>query len=243
MADDAASDDLTAPSDGGLHRSGLRPEQIAWGVPSAERSLWPARIAVMAAIALYLVLPQRLVPGPRWVVPALEGAVLLVLSTTRRHSTIEESPKRRALATLLVGIVTVANLINLGMLVRELVGGRVNNGRELIFAASAIWLTNVIAFALWYWQLDRGGPLARHNPNHREPDFLFPQMAAPGSAPPTWAPSFIDYFYVSFTNATAFSPTDTMPLTVTAKALMTAQSGASLLTIALVAARAVNILS
>jgi hypothetical protein len=142
-----------------------------------------------------------------------------------------------------VAIVTVANLINLGLLVHVMVSGHVSNGRELVFAAVAIWLTNVIVFSLWYWQLDRGGPQARHDPDHREPDFLFPQMTTPGSAGPGWAPSFVDYFYVSFTNATAFSPTDTMPLTVAAKALMTAQSGASLLTIALVAARAVNILS
>jgi len=244
MADDAAFDaELTATSDGGWRQSGLRPEQLAWGVPSPRRSLWPARIAVASAIGLYLVLPERLIPGPRFLVPALEGAMLLVLSTTRVHSSIEESAKRRALAIVLVGIVTVANLINLGLLVHVLISGHVNNGRELVFSAVAIWLTNVIVFALWYWQLDRGGPQARHHADHREPDFLFPQMNTPGAAPPTWAPSFVDYFYVSFTNATAFSPTDTMPLTIAAKTLMTAQSAASLLTIALVAARAVNILS
>jgi hypothetical protein len=101
----------------------------------------------------------------------------------------------------------------------------------------------VIVFGLWYWELDRGGPSARHDPHHREPDFLFPQMATPGSARPDWAPGFLDYLYVSFTNATAFSPTDTMPLTPLAKSLMAVQSAASLLTVALVAARAVNILS
>jgi hypothetical protein len=101
----------------------------------------------------------------------------------------------------------------------------------------------VIVFGLWYWELDRGGPSARHDPHHREPDFLFPQMATPGAARPDWAPGFLDYLYVSFTNATAFSPTDTMPLTPLAKGLMGVQSAASLLTVALVAARAVNILS
>jgi hypothetical protein len=243
MADDAAPDALTATADGGWQSSGLTPAQLAWGVPSPPRSFWPARIAVVASLGLYLALPQRLIPGPRYVVPALEGAVLLVLSTLTPHRTTEESPHRRVLATGLVAIVTVANLINLGLLVHALLSGTVQNGRELIFAAIAIWLTNVIIFSLWYWELDRGGPRARHRPDHREPDFLFPQMTTPGSGRATWAPSFVDYFYVSFTNATAFSPTDTMPLTVMAKALMTAQSGASLLTIALVAARAVNILS
>ncbi|HXA29089.1 MAG TPA: hypothetical protein VN193_10135 [Candidatus Angelobacter sp.] len=242
MADHAAPD-LGATSDGGWQSSGLTPAQLAWGVPSPPRSLWPARLAVAVAILLYLFLPERLIPGPRYIVPALEGGMLLVLSTVLPHSSVEESPKRRILAIIAVAIVTVANLINLGLLVHVMVSGHVSNGRELVFAAVAIWLTNVIVFSLWYWQLDRGGPQARHNPNHREPDFLFPQMTTPGSARPGWAPSFVDYFYVSFTNATAFSPTDTMPLTVIAKALMTAQSGASLLTIALVAARAVNILN
>jgi hypothetical protein len=244
MADDlpdAALLDTT--SDGGWRRSGLRPEQLAWGVPTPIRSHWTARVAVLGAIGLYLVLPQRLIPGPRWVVPALEGAVLLVLSSFTPQHTHEQSPLRRMLATVLVGIITIANLINLGLLVYELLHGRIQNGRELIFASIAVWLTNVIVFSLWYWELDRGGPEARHQPDHREPDFLFPQMNTPGSARPNWGPSFIDYFYVSFTNATAFSPTDTMPLTLVAKSLMTVQSGASLLTVALVAARAVNILS
>ncbi len=232
-----------APSDGGSRASGLRPEQIAWGVPSPPRSFWPARVAVAAAIALSFVLPERLVAGPRLLVPALEGAVLILLSTFMPHRTTEDAPRQRLVAIVLVAIINVANLINLGLLVNLLVSGKVENGRELIFAAVAVWLTNVIVFALWYWELDRGGPRARHDPDHREPDFLFPQMATPGAGRPSWAPGFTDYFYVSFTNATAFSPTDTMPLTPVAKALMTVQSGASLLTVALVAARAVNILS
>jgi hypothetical protein len=105
-----------------------------------------------------------------------------------------------------------------------------------------IWFTNVLAFGLWYWEFDRGGPGSRSHVHHREPDFLFPQMANPDAAPKDWCPSFIDYMYVTFTNATAFSPTDTMPLTQWAKLLMAVQSLASLLTVALVAARAVNIL-
>jgi hypothetical protein len=106
-----------------------------------------------------------------------------------------------------------------------------------------IWLTNVIVFGLWYWDLDRGGPIERRRIHHRQPDFLFPQMVTPGAAPEPWCPHFVDYLYVSFTNATAFSPTDTMPLTAWAKLLMMVQSLASLLTVVLVAARAVNILS
>jgi uncharacterized membrane protein len=228
--------------DGGMRESGLTPEEIAWGVAAPVRSYWPARLSVLAAIVLYILLPDRVIPGPRYIIPALEAVMLAMLSTTP-HRTNVQSPRRRLFATVLVGIVTVANLINLGLLVRALLHGGINNGRELIFSSIAIWLTNVIVFGLWYWELDRGGPSSRHDPDHREPDFLFPQMATPGSGRPDWAPSFVDYLYVSFTNATAFSPTDTMPLTPAAKALMTVQSAGSLLTVALVAARAVNILS
>ena len=128
------------------------------------------------------------------------------------------------------------------MLIRGLLQGSKAEASQLVFSAIQIWLTNVIVFGLWYWELDRGGPSARCTPEHREPDFLFPQMATPSIAPDGWFPHFVDYLYVAFTNATAFSPTDTLPLTVWAKGLMTVQSLASLLTVALVAARAVNIL-
>ena len=229
--------------DGGYRSSGITAAELAWGVPSPPRSYWPARLCVVAAMILYLVLPERLIAGPRYVVPALEGVILAVLTATTPHRTTDQSAARRVLATVLIALVTVANLINLGLLVNALLQGGVQNGRELIFSSLAIWLTNVIVFALWYWELDRGGPLARHDPEHREPDFLFPQMATPGAGRPQWAPAFVDYAYLSFTNATAFSPTDVMPLTPIAKTLMTVQSSASLLTVALVAARAVNILS
>jgi uncharacterized membrane protein len=231
-------------SDGGFEASRITPAQLAWGVPAQDRTFWPARFSVLAAIGLYLALPDRLIPGPRYLVPALEGVVLVVISVVVPHRTRQEQSKgRRALAIMLIATVTVANIINLGLLVNLLLKGGVQNGRELIFSSVAIWLTNVIVFGLWYWELDRGGPVARHNPGHREPDFFFPQMSAPGAGRPDWSPGFVDYLYVSLTNATAFSPTDTMPLTPTAKALMGVQALASLLTVALVAARAVNILS
>jgi uncharacterized membrane protein len=230
-------------ADGGFHASGLRSEALAWGVPSANRSYWPARLAILLAVALYLLLPDQLIPGPRWVVPGLELAILLVLATFTPHWTQEASSLRRVLVVALVALVTFANLANLGLLVHALLKGGVQNGRELILASIAIWLTNVIVFGLWYFELDRGGPTKRHQQDHREPDFLFPQMATPGAGRPDWSPSFLDYLYVSFTNATAFSPTDTMPMTVAAKTLMGVQSVASLLTVALVAARAVNILT
>jgi uncharacterized membrane protein len=229
--------------DGGFGGSGVSAAELAWGVPAPPRSYWPARIAVIFAIGLYLVLPDRLVPGPRFIVPALEGVVLLAITVVTPHRTTVAAPGRRILAILLIGMVSAVNSTNLGLLINELVKGHVQNGRELIVSSVAIWLTNVIVFGLWYWELDRGGPYERHEPSHREPDFLFPQMTTPGAGRPHWAPSFVDYLYVSLTNATAFSPTDTMPLTPLAKMLMALQSIASLLTVAIVAARAVNILT
>ena len=145
----------------------------------------------------------------------------------------------------LVGVVALVNALTLGSLVRALVGGGPMTGRQLLGAAAAVWLTNVVVFGLAYWELDRGGPLgrvgARVRPEH--PDLLFVQDSSPEQAPSGWQPTFVDYLFVSLTAATAFSPTDTMPLTRRAKLLVGAQSLISLLTVGLVAARAVNVLS
>jgi hypothetical protein len=113
----------------------------------------------------------------------------------------------------------------------------------LLLSSIVIWLTNVAVFALWYWQLDRGGPDARARAAHARADFVFPEMSEAEWSPPDWTPTFLDYLYVSFTNATAFSPTDTMPVSLTAKMLMMAQSVISLITVLLVASRAINVLS
>jgi uncharacterized membrane protein len=219
-----------------------RHEEVAWGVPCPPESRWPATLAIIAAVVLYVTLPERLTVGPTWLLPLLEAAVIVPLSidAPRRHA--REQLWHRAAAIALIAVVSAANVVSLALLIRGLLQGTRNEASELIFGALQIWLTNVIVFGLWYWELDRGGPAARCRPNHREPDFLFPQMSTPGVAPPAWFPRFVDYLYVAFTNATAFSPTDTLPLTRWAKVLMAIQSMASLLTVALVAARAVNIL-
>ncbi len=218
----------------------------AWGLPAHTEPRWPASLAVLAALALYGFLPDKLTFGPNWLIPALDLILLLPLSlvapTRRQH----EPPWQRVAAVALIALVNAANVISLILLVQELLQGKANGkaivGPQLLFSAILIWLTNVLVFALWYWELDRGGPDERSHPDHRQPDFLFPQMTTPHCTHALWAPTFLDYLYVSFTNATAFSPTDTMPLTPGAKALMLVQALASLLTIALVAARAVNIL-
>jgi hypothetical protein len=147
-------------------------------------------------------------------------------------------------AIALIAIISVANVVALGFLIHFLlVGGHAVHGRQLLLAGAQVWWTNVIVFALWYWELDGGGPPARLRDPGAARDFAFVQMTDPEVSRPGWRPIFGDYFYVSFTNASAFSPTDTLPLSRTAKWLMLFESSVSLLTLLLVAARAVNILS
>ncbi len=248
-----SGDALPAPGDIEALRAeedsaAARRDAAEWGERARSEPRWPASLAVVGAIALYVVLPRRVISGlgPRWLVPTLEGVLMaaLLLASPRRLS--RESVRLRAFAIALIAFVNLANVVSLGQLVHELLttsGPRAPGGRPLIYASVPIWLTNVLVFGLWYWELDRGGPAARLQEVRRQPDFLFPQMTAAEATTPDWSPRFLDYLYVSFTNATAFSPTDTMPLTAWAKILMMVQSLASLLTVALVISRAVNILS
>lgn len=204
---------------------------------------WPAQLTALAAIALYLALPERLTLGPTWLVPTLEGLLFVGLVVAMPNPAMQYSPRRRHLAVSLIGFVSAANLISLLLLAHYLLKGGKAGGHVLILSGMVLWATNVLIFAMWYWELDRGGPVARALDDTAHPDFLYPQMTEPALAPPDWRPTFTDYLYTSLTNATAFSPTDTMPLSRWAKVLMAIQSLASLLTIGLVVSRAVNILS
>jgi hypothetical protein len=206
---------------------------------------WEPQFVVLAAILIDLALPQKLTPLglPRWLLPGLEAALVLGLILAAPNPRLRHSPTRRRVALGLTGLVSATNIVSLGLLAHYLLHGGKENGRDLVYAGMALWLTNVLLFGLWYWEIDRGGPLARRTGATTAPDFLFPQMADSRWAPDGWAPELIDYLYVSFTNATAFSPTDTMPLTPMAKSLMSAQALAALVTIGLVVARAVNILN
>jgi len=206
--------------------------------------LWPGQLAIAAALALYLILPPKLTIGPNWVLPAAELVVLaaLVAATPRGGRTPK---RRRVLALSLVLVATVANLVAVGLLTHYLVIGGHARGADLINGGAVIWCTNLVLFAVWYWELDRGGPVAPEKNERPQltPDFLFPQMTDARYAAPGWKPHFGDYLYVSLTNQTAFSPTDTMPLTARIKLLMGVQSVASLITVGIIVARAVNILS
>ena len=206
---------------------------------------WPASLAVIATLLLSLTLPESLTIGPGWLLPALAVALLVPLSVVAPHRHGEEPDWQRVLNIVLIALINVANVVSLVLLVRYLLQGGKAEGGQLIVESIKIWLTNVIVFGLWYWEIDRGGPGARqrHPTEQSDPDFLFPQMQMKTERAEHWRPAFVDYLYVAFTNATAFSPTDTLPLTPRSKMLMLVQSLASLLTVALVAARAVNILS
>jgi uncharacterized membrane protein len=139
-------------------------------------------------------------------------------------------------------VLTLTNGRSAWVLIRHLVNGQETDATRLLASGLAIWITNMIAFSLWYWEFDRGGPGRRSEGIRDFPDFLFPQMQAPDLAPPDWEPSFVDYLFLSFTNATAFSPTDVLPMTQWAKLTMMLQSAVSFVTVLLVIARAVNIL-
>jgi hypothetical protein len=225
----------------------MPPRSRTTAPPTADRGLlearWPATLAIVVAIGLYIALPDSLLLGPRWVFPVLEGAILVPLTVARPHRHAGESGPSRMAAIVLIALANIGNVASLGLLVHLLLSGLQISGRTLIVSAIEIYLTNVIIFGLWYWELDGGGPAARLGNRAPYRDFLFPQMNSPDTAPPGWCPTFMDYLYVSLTNATAFSPTDTMPLTRKAKALMSVQCVASLLTVALVAGRAINVLT
>jgi hypothetical protein len=216
----------------------------AWKRPTEGEARWQATVAVVIAIALQFPLSGRLVlVHPVWLLPAVEALLLvaLVLANPRRIN--NESKAIRVLSLFLVAIFSLANAWSVGRLVVGLVYGKEGeNAGPLLITGGAIWLTNVIVFALWYWEFDRGGPVARANATRIYPDFQFVQMTSPQLAPPDWEPAFGDYAYLAFTNAAAFSPTDVLPLTRWAKMAMTVQSAVSIVTVALVVARAVNIL-
>ena len=204
--------------------------------------LWPGQLATLVALLLYLALPAQLTVGPGWPLPVSELAVLAALFVATRAG--REAPRRRAIAIGLVLVAALANLVALGRLVDYLVGGGTVGSPDLLGGGALIWVTNLLLFAVLDWELDRGGPVPSTEGDRppAAPDFLFPQMTDDRFAPPGWKPGFGDYLYVSLTNQTAFSPTDTMPLTLRVKVLMGIQGVAALITTGVIVARAVNAL-
>jgi len=226
-----------------------------------ESPLLPAA-ALVAAAALYADMPSRFLAGSgagtfavvRWVVPALTVFVLVTFVVIRPRGRLVHAfgwgeralhLTRRRLALVSIGFVSAANSVSIILLIHLLVNGELTHrsgaAAELLRAAVHMWVVNVLLFGLWFWQLDGGGPLARPTATPAQRDFLFPQQTEEALSGGGWRPLFLDYLYVSFTNASAFSPTDTMPLSRWAKMLMLVESAISLTLAIMVVARAVNI--
>ncbi|MBC7581367.1 DUF1345 domain-containing protein [Aeromicrobium sp.] len=206
--------------------------------------VWHVQLAMLLAIGLQLALPDTFSVGTRYAVPVAELLLLAFLSYTTPRQRVFKSRIRRLNVLLLIVITGAGNAYSLGVITdRLLSGGHLSDGRALIYAAINIFLTNIIVFALFYWEMDGGGPGERQHIAKYDQDFLFPQHHNEDYKHPDWKPMFIDYLYVASTNAMTFGPADTKPLSRRAKMLMLLQSMISLVVVALVASRAVGILN
>jgi hypothetical protein len=221
----------------------LREEEI--------ESRWEAAPAVVLVIVLQILLAVvsqrqgwRLWDFPWWIwlIPVVpEVALLVALAWDRPRRRLEQMGLRREAALSLLGLISLANSLLLVAVIASLVQGEEKSGAQLLLKGAVVWGTNAITYGLWFWSLDRGGPIRRLQADPPPPDWQFPQMENPELAEPGWQPHLVDYQYVSFTNSIAFSPTDAMPLTRRAKLLMLSEATVSAVTVLLVAARAVNI--
>jgi uncharacterized membrane protein len=215
----------------------------AWRRHTRGEQRWPSVLALIAMMGLQLLLPQRLAAGPRWVLPTLEVAIIIVLIFANPGRMSRGTPGLRRLGLTLIVVASLGNAWSVGRLVVDITTGHgTGTATQLLASGGDVWLINVLTFAVWYWEFDRGGPVSRALGRLPNPDFLFPQMSTPDMSPKEWEPEFLDYLYLAFTNATAFSPTDTLPLSRWAKSAMLVQSALSLVIAALVVAKAVNAL-
>src|SRR6478672_3661695 len=223
--------------------SGAEHHIPSWLRPGDPESRLPVLFALVAVIGLQLAIPKSYTVVPRWPLIALELLLLAVLTWLNPLRLTNATRLGRYATWVLLAAITLDNTLSAALLDIRILSGEVSNkAAVLLGSGGAIYVTNVIVFGIWYWELDRGGPFARREGARPYPDFMFPQMTERELAPPNWRPEFIDYLYVSFTNVVAFSPTDTMPMARWAKAMMTVQSIVSFTTLALVIARAVNVL-
>ncbi|MBV9514668.1 MAG: hypothetical protein JO280_11590, partial [Mycobacteriaceae bacterium] len=219
----------------------------AWLRPGNPESRWPVLLALIVAIAAQRAIPVRFTVVPRWPLISLEVLLVLLLLIINPVRLTRATRIGKSATLVLLAAITIDNTASAIVLDYNILSGQVsNNAAVLLGSGAAVFITNVIVFGIWYWEIDLGGPFARagvgeSDPQHQYPDFLFPQSSGLGRglAPPDWEPRFFDYLYTSLTNVMAFSPTDTMPLTRRAKAMMSLQSLVAVSTLALVIARAV----
>ncbi len=206
---------------------------------------WPVAITVLAVLALQTVLPESVRLLPVWVVFVIGTAVLVPIAAVGLTAAKPRWRHIEHAVTVFFSVYSVlAILANLAHVVDAMVTRSAEvSGLQLIASSIALWANTILMFSLLYWQLDRGGPEARIAKSGGRPDWLFPQEGAPAEdVPESWRPVFVDYLFLGYMTATAFSPTDTLPLTSRAKLLMMLESAISLGTILIVAARAINIL-
>jgi hypothetical protein len=210
------------------------PATTASGVPR-----WPAMVAMFAVAGLLALVSDRLTVGPSWLPLLVVASLAIPISIA---SLRDSHLWRRRMAFVGLGSVTLAVVGSAVLLVQRLLSGGVDPG-PLLFGAAAIWLANCGTFAVWYWEIDGGGPAKRRRDGHVSTDFLFPQLQiGDGKSSGGWWPGFIDYLFVAWNASTAFSPTDTLILSQRAKVLMMIQSLLALVTVAVLAARAINTL-
>jgi hypothetical protein len=204
---------------------------------------WPMAAAVVVAIVLTFLLPAAVRPGPRLLLPVIELVLLVAVIAGDPGRIDRRSSALRTLSIVLVAVLVLGSLWSTALLIDDLIHGGPETGSadDLLEAGSVVWVSNIVAFALLYWELDSGGAAERAHRLRRHPDLAFPQHMSPELAPPGWRPRFVDYLYLAFTDATAFSPTDVMPLAPWAKLAMAAQTLISVAILGLVIARAVNI--
>ena len=214
----------------------------AAGVQAEKR--WPMAFTLVVAMVVPLLLPPRFSLGQSWAVPAVEALLLAAIVAIDGGRIDRRSAAGRALSLGLVAVLIADAAGVTGRLVVDLVEGgpETNSAVDLLKTGFLVWFYTIIAFAFLYWVLDGGGPESRFLAPPQFPDLAFPEQLNPGVSPPGWRPEFFDYLYLGFTDATAFSPTDVMPLTRWAKFVMTVQAVVSLMILGLVIARAVNIL-
>lgn len=216
-----------------------RPSESAYG-----ESRWPMTVAVVAAMVLTVLLPDDLRLAPRWVLPTVEGLLLVALIAGDPRQISRRSTALRAMSLVLISVLALSAIWSTVQLVDDLIhsGPETSSASALLQAGGSVWACIVLAFSLLYFELDGGGAAARAERLPHSPDLAFPQQLNPTVAPPGWRPRYIDYLYLGLTNSMAFSPTDVMPLAPWAKVTMAVQSVVSLLILGLVVARAVNVL-
>jgi hypothetical protein len=222
-----------------------RPVSGTGGAGVRAEKRWPMAVTVVLAMAVPLLLPARFSLGPSWAVPAVEALLLVAIVAIDRGRIDRRSAAGRALSLALVAVLVVDAAGVTSRLIVDLVQGgpETNSAADLLKTGFLVWLYTIIAFAFLYWVLDGGGPESRFLAPPEFPDLAFPAQLNPGIARPGWRPEFFDYLYLGFTDATAFSPTDVMPLARWGKLAMTVQSVCSLMILGLVIARAANILN